>query len=72
MTALRDLNYSILRLDLTKGEAGSLTARLHLAGKARQGGPNAPEIGGVTININHFDEVLKRAVWIQKRLSIGK
>ena len=69
MNALRDLEYSVLKMDLIK-EGEGLLARAHMAGKGA--GPNGQEIGGLTVNVRGFDVILRNIITVQKELSFGE
>jgi hypothetical protein len=62
--ALRDLAYTVLKVDFEKYQDGfeeHLRARVFIAGRGRRG-PRPQEFGGITINFNNFDEVLIRSI----------
>jgi len=69
MNALRDLEYSVLKMDFIK-EGDGLLARAHMAGKGA--GPNGQEIGGLTVNVRGFDGILRNIITVQKELSFGE
>lgn len=57
VSALKDLNYSVLKMDFLKEQDDSL-AKVFIAGKARTGRDPA-EIGGLTLNIRGYDKYLR-------------
>ena len=62
--ALHDFTYTVFKVDFVPERAG-LLARLHFQGKGRQG-KDAPEIGGLTINLRGVDEALNAAIFVKR------
>lgn len=61
--ALRDFEYSMLRVDLVKEREG-VTASIATSGKGRRGNP-PQEIGSLNVNIRGFDQLLNDLIMMQ-------
>ena len=64
--ALQDFQYSTFDVSL-QPEGDHVVCKISTAGKGRRG-PDAQEIGGLTVNIRPFDEILNQALGIKSAL----
>jgi len=62
--ALRDFEYTVFKVDFAPKDDPSL-ARVHLAGKGRQGVAAVP-IGGLTLNLRGVDEALNAGIIVKR------
>ena len=68
--SLRNLDYSVLKIDFVKQPDASLLAKVVISGKGH--GPDGVPFGGINVNIDSFNEILNYAIGVGKSVSFGR